>query len=87
MPTKATATPVESLTPSNENSELDFASLIITITPTIIEIALVLVRLDHVADRIVNKKLPPPTPDRCERRLFPPEQKRVGAISMPVGFA
>jgi hypothetical protein len=20
------------------------------------------------------KKLPPPTPDRCERRLFPPEQ-------------
>jgi len=37
MPTKATGTPVESLTPSNENSVLDFAVLIIAITPTTID--------------------------------------------------
>ena len=28
-------------------------------------------------NNLLIKKLPPPTPDRCERRLFPPEQKQV----------
>jgi hypothetical protein len=30
-------------------------------------------------NHLLIKKLPPPTPDRCERRLFPPEQKRAGS--------
>jgi hypothetical protein len=88
MPTKAIATPVETLTPSNQSSVLDFAILTIAITPTtidanaspkvtmmsiamrqhdivsrnpdasenspLLEIALVLVRLNHVASFIVN---------------------------------
>jgi hypothetical protein len=37
MPTKPTATPVESLTPNNENSVLDFALAIIAIIPTTID--------------------------------------------------
>jgi hypothetical protein len=37
MPTKATAPSVESLAPSNENSVLDFALLIIAITPPTID--------------------------------------------------
>jgi hypothetical protein len=37
MPTKATATPVETLTPSNRSSVLDFAILTIAITPTTID--------------------------------------------------
>ena len=37
MPTKARPAPVESLTPSNENSVLDFALLIIAITPQTID--------------------------------------------------
>ena len=30
--------------------------------------------LSQLSSYCVIKKLPPPTPDRCERRLFPPEQ-------------
>ena len=30
--------------------------------------------LRHLSSDFVTKKLPPPTPDRCEGRLFPPEQ-------------
>jgi len=36
---------------------------------------------------LIKKTYRLPTPDRCERRLFPPEQKRVQAIPMPIQFA
>jgi hypothetical protein len=46
---------------------------------------------DHKAQCIVKrssvsriKKLPPPTPDRCEGRLFPPEQSETTKMSLPM---